>query len=99
MFTAAMSLTITPTRIPSLFSRICFSKVVFPEPRKPEISVMGTRLSLSIKAEEASSTEGSRDWVVAAEEAEFHNEVEDKLGGITSPPRKVQDVVREVVCL
>ena len=39
MFTDATSLTTTPTRLPSLFSRMCLSSVVFPEPRNPESSV------------------------------------------------------------
>mmetsp|Transcript_115389 Transcript_115389/g.368196 ORF Transcript_115389/g.368196 Transcript_115389/m.368196 type:complete len:213 (-) Transcript_115389:265-903(-) len=43
MFTAATSLTTTPRRTPSWFSRMCFSRDVLPEPRKPVRRVTGVR--------------------------------------------------------
>mmetsp|Transcript_7363 Transcript_7363/g.17962 ORF Transcript_7363/g.17962 Transcript_7363/m.17962 type:complete len:296 (+) Transcript_7363:1035-1922(+) len=45
MLTDAMSLTITPIRRPSLFSRMFLSSVVLPAPRKPLRIVIGTRLA------------------------------------------------------
>ena len=49
MFTAATSFTITPTRTPPLFSRISFRRVVFPDPRNPDNSEIGTLGPLSGK--------------------------------------------------
>jgi hypothetical protein len=42
MLTSATSLTTTPTRFPSLFSKMCFRVVVLPTPRNPEMNVIGT---------------------------------------------------------
>mmetsp|Transcript_95376 Transcript_95376/g.269943 ORF Transcript_95376/g.269943 Transcript_95376/m.269943 type:complete len:386 (+) Transcript_95376:442-1599(+) len=42
MFTSAMSFTITATRKPSRFPRMCFSSVVFPAPSIPLMTVTGS---------------------------------------------------------
>mmetsp|Transcript_106911 Transcript_106911/g.312593 ORF Transcript_106911/g.312593 Transcript_106911/m.312593 type:complete len:255 (-) Transcript_106911:403-1167(-) len=44
MFTAAISLTMTPRRTPSWFSSTCFKRDVFPDPRNPVRRVTGVRV-------------------------------------------------------
>mmetsp|Transcript_12740 Transcript_12740/g.27244 ORF Transcript_12740/g.27244 Transcript_12740/m.27244 type:complete len:201 (+) Transcript_12740:407-1009(+) len=57
MFTAARSLTTTPTLIPPLLAKICCNRVVFPAPRKPESTETGTNFD-SFSVSESDDTDG-----------------------------------------